>query len=129
MIFDALSTLPKPISHRGTQDLMPPDPTPNADQPPSQSGFEKYLVLAEQMGIGGYQLAMTCAESEEDALELASSALEEGCQPLAAFTADELRQMADDLCARELPPRRTYNVTTDMTDEEMAAQDEAPDEE
>ena len=103
---------------------MSPDPTPNADHPPSQSGFEKYLVLAEQMGIGGYQLAMACAESEEDALESASLALEEGCRPLAAFTADELRQLADDLCARELPPRRAYNVTTDLTDEEMAAQNE-----
>ena len=103
---------------------MPPDPIPKADHPSSPSGFEKYLVLAEQMGIGGYQLAMTCAESEEDALEFASPALEEGCRPLAAFTADELRQLADDLCARELPPRRAYNVTTDMTDTEMAAQNE-----
>ena len=107
-----------PVSHCATRTIL------NANQPLSQSGFKKYLVLAEQMGLGGYQLAMTCAESEEDALELASCALEEGCRPLAALTAEDLRRLADDLCARELPPRRAYNVDTGMTDEEMAAQDE-----
>ena len=107
---------------------MPPDQSTNADHAPTQGGFEKYLVLVADE-LGSYQWVMTSAESEESALELASSALpsQGGGQSLAAHTAAELRELADALSARELQPGRSYNLSMEMTDTEVAERDEEED--
>ena len=113
-----------------TQNTIPPMPTTHADHAPVRGVFHNYLVLAADMAtwnghqIEGYQWVMTSAESEEDALEHASFALEDGFIPVAAHTAADLRQLADDLSARSLTPRQSYNVSADMTDAEMAEQND-----
>ena len=118
--------LPKLVLYSSTQNIMPSDPI-TAGQPTSQPVYENYVVLAPDMAFyneederfDGYHVVAVSAQDTEDALELASSALEEGCVPFLAFSAAELREMAADLCARELPPGRSYNLSLRKTDEAM----------
>ena len=74
--------------------------------------------------IDNYHLVMTCAKCEEEALETATSALEDGFLPLVAFSPADLRQLADELAAHPLAPARSYNVSADMTDNELFGQEE-----
>ena len=88
---------------------------------PVQEICKKYLVVAADIAIkGNYHLVMTCAEDEDAALAAAAAALEDGFRPLIACTANELRQLADELIERQLKPREAYNVSADMSDLEMA---------
>ena len=75
--------------------------------------------------IGAYQMVMVNAESEEDALERASCALEAraGFVPVSAHTAAELHELAEALSTRELELGQAYNLTMGMTDEEVAEWD------
>ena len=110
--------------------MEPNHTTTHAVHAPVRGVFHNFIVIAADMAtyngnqIDGYQIVMTSAESEEDALELASFALDDGYIPLAAYTARDLRQLADDLSARTLAPKESYNVSTDMTDTEIAKADE-----
>ena len=88
---------------------------------PVQGICKKYLVVAADIAIkGNYHLVMTCAEDEDAALVAAAAALEDGFLPLIACSANELRQLADELTERQLNPREAYNVSAGMSDLEMA---------
>lgn len=97
--------------------------------PPVSDVFHNYLVVAADMAtydgdaIDGCQLVMTSAQTDENALTTARTALEDGFIPVAAFRADELRQLADQLATRALKPGGSYNLSSDMTDAEMSALD------
>ncbi len=74
--------------------------------------------------IKNYNFVMTRAKDDEHALETATSALEDGVLPLVAFSAEDLRQLADELTARPLDLGRSYNVSANMTDLELAGPNE-----
>ena len=96
--------------------------------PPARGVCHPYLVVAADMAtyngntIDGCQLVMTSAESAEDALGTARAVLEEGFIPVAAFVVGELRLLAEQLGARVLKPGGSYNLATELTDAEVAAQ-------
>lgn len=108
---------------------MPTNETSSLASPVPATG-DNYLVIAADMAaynghaITNYHLVMTRAGNDEDALETATSALEDGFLPLAAFSPAELRRLADELTARSLEPARSYNVSADMTDHELFGPDE-----
>ncbi len=97
------------------------------DTPLDTAVSRNFLVIAADMAtysgraIGAYQLVQTCAEHADDALDLATNALEDGCFPLAVFDAEDLQQLAAELTARVLELRESFNVTTAMSDADMAA--------
>ena len=111
---------------------MPTHETISATSPVND-GFHNYLVIAADMAtysgdsIDGCQLVMTSAESQDDALGTALTALDDGFIPVAAFAADELHQLADQLAARALKPAESYNLSSDITDAEMAEQNREDD--
>ena len=80
--------------------------------------------------IGGYQMVIVSARDEEEAIEFAPAALESraGWVPVTAYTAAELRDLANDLCAHSLEPHRSYNLHLAMSDEQVAAWDKDEDE-
>ena len=97
---------------------------------PALEASNNYLVVAADMAfydghtIKNYNFVMTRAKDDEHALETATSALEDGVLPLVAFSAEDLRQLADELTARPLGLGRSYNVSANMTDLELAGPNE-----
>ena len=108
---------------------MPSNHPTFADQPILQPESQNYLVLTADTGCYGadlerYQVVIANAYHPDEALELASNAVDQcgdGCVPVIAYTAIELRMLADELDARALAPTRSYNLTLQMTEEQIDA--------
>lgn len=71
----------------------------------------------------GYELVVTSAADYYAASE-GATALRAGMLRVGAFDAEELRRLADRIEAHGIQPGRSYNLSTEQTDEEVKAEEE-----